>query len=373
MTIRATIQKLLNHLSIWSKNSINEAQTSQVMVLPILQALEFDIWNPFEVVAEDHSGGGMGGYCPDFVVRIDTETRFIVEVKALNKEFTPNDRTQAVNYVNALGRRWAVLTNGRLWHFYDNKVLQPAAEKLVLTVDVQDERAPNYLQKLLARAFWSGSDAEERLEELLKEVAEDIRKRQNLGAIEKKLRQELEEGFTHDKKGLKKAIELTLEPNERELAEEEFPVLCQRILALPATNGSETPVFDLIHEGIKRTVPRTRKSKASNLEAWIGDEKLPAVNWRDITAGLVESLILQGKVHELAKRKYIFPSMGERLRSSGEPYPPNSYRPLSNGQYVFLHMGAEGHQRRCKQLLHLLEAPKGIIRVRYEDDTVKLP
>jgi hypothetical protein len=43
--------------------------------------------------------------------------------------------------VNAVGRRWAVLTNGKAWHFYDNQVPKPAAEKLELTIELKDARA----------------------------------------------------------------------------------------------------------------------------------------------------------------------------------------------------------------------------------------
>ena len=61
-------------------------------------------------MAQLHSGGGGGAYAPDFAVHLHS-TYFVVEVKALDKDFSPNDRMQPVNYVNALGRRWAVLTH----------------------------------------------------------------------------------------------------------------------------------------------------------------------------------------------------------------------------------------------------------------------
>ena len=68
-----------------------------------------------------------------------------------------------MNYVNALGRRWAVLTNGKAWHFYDNQVPKPAAEKLELTVELRDARAAGYLERLLSRRVWDANDAEQAL------------------------------------------------------------------------------------------------------------------------------------------------------------------------------------------------------------------
>jgi predicted type IV restriction endonuclease len=73
----------------WGSLGLNEAQTSQVVVLPILQALGFYIWNPSEVAAQIHSGGGNATHAPDFIVRLDNSICFIVEVKALNKDFRP--------------------------------------------------------------------------------------------------------------------------------------------------------------------------------------------------------------------------------------------------------------------------------------------
>ena len=126
MTLENTLETLSKGLAEWSHKGLNEAQTSQVIVLQIFQALGYDIWNPFEVVAQLHSGGGGGAYAPDFAVHLP-HTYFVVEVKALDKDFSPTDRMQPVNYVNALGRRWAVLTNGKVWNFYDNRIDKPAA------------------------------------------------------------------------------------------------------------------------------------------------------------------------------------------------------------------------------------------------------
>ena len=60
MTLENTLETLSRGLPEWSRKGLNEAQTSQVTVLQIFQALGYDIWNPFEVVAQLHSGGGGG-------------------------------------------------------------------------------------------------------------------------------------------------------------------------------------------------------------------------------------------------------------------------------------------------------------------------
>ena len=375
MALADTLQHLAEQLSYWSKSGISEAQTSQVIILPILQALSYDIWNPHEIVAEDSSGGGAGGYRPDFTIKLEGEVKFIIEVKALNKDFTDNDRTQAVNYINALGRRWAILSNGRSWHFFDNNVSQkPAYDRLVLTVDIQDDKASSYLEKLLERSFWVSGGAEENLVGTAKEVSEDIRKRLKLGEIEQKLAKELSDGFTRDEKGLRRAIQLTLEPNERALAENSIRHLAYKLLGIssveekvPTSNST-----DLIRQGIQVTAPVARQSKTFDFEVEIDGVRLPARNWRDLTSGLVEALLRLNKIDGLYG-KYIYSSMSERVTDTGKPYPPSAYRRLSSGAYLYVHFSADGHQRLCKQLLQRMAVTQGALNIRFGNQRIRLP
>lgn len=53
MSLKNALTEILTHLSNWEKQGINEAQTRQVIILRILQQLGFNIWHPFEVIAEE--------------------------------------------------------------------------------------------------------------------------------------------------------------------------------------------------------------------------------------------------------------------------------------------------------------------------------
>ena len=131
MTLEHTLSDITRHLNDWQVSGINEAQTAQAIVLRILHALGYDIWNPFEVVPE---ASGNGGYRPDYTIQLDGDIRFIIEVKALGKTLSDADKeqTQAVNYINVQGKRWAILTNGREWLFFDNHRPVEIAQKRVL-------------------------------------------------------------------------------------------------------------------------------------------------------------------------------------------------------------------------------------------------
>lgn len=388
MSLAEAVSRLAQHLSDWSSVGLNEAQTSQVVVLPVLQALGYDIWNPFEVAAQNHSGGGNAAYAPDFTVKPTDRTCFVVEVKALNKEFSPNDTTQAVNYVNALGRRWAILTNGKAWHFYDNQVPKPAAEKLELTVELRDPRAANYLERLLSRSVWVADNAEHALAAEVRAVSAEIRRHLELSEIEKKLRRELRAGFTADEKGLTRAVQLTLEPNERELAEESFTELTKRLLGVdppvpvkpPKPEPEPKPqkveqedVFAAIIEGIRKTTPNQRGNRSSELQAWLGDTELEATSWRDINAGIVEAMLLLGCKKLVIDKGQIFPTNQSRAKSDGSLYPRHAYRQLSDETFLFLHYGANAHMRISRQMLKALEVPSRAMRVVYRGDTFDLP
>ena len=382
MSVENVLSRLAQSLLGWSKAGLNEAQTSQVIVLPTLQALGYDIWNPDEIAAQIHSGGGNAAYAPDFTVKLGGNVCFILEIKALNKEFSHNDTVQAVNYANALGRRWAVLTNGKAWHFYDNQVPKPAADKLVLTVELKDPRAAAYLERLLSRSVWSVENAESSLAGEVQATSAEIRRHLKLSEIETKLRGELREGFTKDEKGLKKALQLTLEPNERELAEASFTELAKHLLGIDAAPAEpdleptpEVPKDALaaIVEGMHKTASNQRGNRSSELRAWLGETELPATNWRDINSGIVEAMILLGRKKFVEDKGYIFPTNQSRAKRDGSLYPPHAYRQLSDGSFLFLHESANNHLQRSRRMLEELEVAPRTLRVVYRNDTFYLP
>ena len=383
MSVENVLSRLAQSLQGWSKAGLNEAQTSQVIVLPTLQALGYDIWNPDETAAQIHSGGGNAAYAPDFTVKLSGNVCFILEIKALNKEFSHNDTVQAVNYANALGRRWAVLTNGKAWHFYDNQVSKPAADKLVLTVELKDPRAAAYLERLLSRSVWSVENAESSLAGEVQATSAEIRRHLKLSEIETKLRGELREGFTKDEKGLKRALQLTLEPNERELAEKSFAELAEKLLGIdmtpvnlilkPEPEPIKQDAVSAIIEGMYKTTPNQRGNRSSELQAWLGETELPAANWRDINSGIVEAMILLGRKTFVEDKGYIFPTNQSRVKGNGELYPTSAYRQLSDGSFLFLNESALSHIQKSRRMLEELEVLPRTLRVVYRGDTFYLP
>lgn len=145
----------------WNGLNLNEATVRQVIVLRLLAAAGFNIWNPTEVVAEAHNptGGRV-----DLEIRIDEHPCFVLELKRLDASLNGKETVQAINYASAKGIRWAMTTNGRTWKLFDTNILNcPAIEKLVLEVRIKklmDDEVANRLFGLLSRRVWANRGTE---------------------------------------------------------------------------------------------------------------------------------------------------------------------------------------------------------------------
>lgn len=131
-----------------------EAVVRQAIVLRLLQAAGFDIWNPAEVVPEETNGSGNRA---DFLIRAGGGT-FPLEVKGMNASLQPAHYQQVVAYAANEGTRWALLTNGRVWVVLD-RMHNPAGtfldhEVLKLELAQEGETFADDLAALLDAETW---------------------------------------------------------------------------------------------------------------------------------------------------------------------------------------------------------------------------
>ena len=99
-----------------------EEATKQALVLPMLDALGYDIWNPAEVCPEfDADFATRRGAQPervDLAVLLGDEPRIFIEVKSVDTKLD-NHHGQLSRYFNAVPTvSLAVLTNGREYRFF---------------------------------------------------------------------------------------------------------------------------------------------------------------------------------------------------------------------------------------------------------------
>lgn len=122
------------------KDQINtEEATKNAFVMPFIQILGYDIFNPTEVIPEHICDiGTKKGEKVDYVIRKNDEPILIFECKHW-KENADAHNSQLHRYYHVSKARFGVLTNGTVYNFYTD-LEQPNImdEKPFLTIDIED-------------------------------------------------------------------------------------------------------------------------------------------------------------------------------------------------------------------------------------------
>lgn len=122
------------------KDQINtEEATKNAFVMPFIQILGYDIFNPTEVVPEHICDiGTKKGEKVDYVIRKNDEPILIFECKHW-KENASAHNSQLHRYYHVSKARFGVLTNGTIYNFYaDLEKPNIMDEKPFLTIDIED-------------------------------------------------------------------------------------------------------------------------------------------------------------------------------------------------------------------------------------------
>jgi predicted type IV restriction endonuclease len=104
----------------------NESSTCDWVILPLLWAAGYARRDIVSRVADND------GKFPDYtLLPNDLEHTWYLEAKAWSVSLEDKHAHQSLNYANQNGKRWVVLTNGRVWRLYDNRVQGLTSDKLV--------------------------------------------------------------------------------------------------------------------------------------------------------------------------------------------------------------------------------------------------
>lgn len=116
-----------------------EEATKNAFVMPFIQILGYDIFNPTEVIPEHICDiGTKKGEKVDYVIRKNNEPILIFECKHW-KENADAHNSQLHRYYHVSKARFGVLTNGTIYNFYaDLEKPNIMDEKPFLTIDLED-------------------------------------------------------------------------------------------------------------------------------------------------------------------------------------------------------------------------------------------
>lgn len=128
LAIRALVERLRQVDAAGMARQYNEARTVNEFVLPLFEALGWDIHNrtsSHEVLPEQSAAAGRA----DWTLSIRGIARVLVEAKSLSTNLSsPQYARQAINYSYSRGVTWAVLTNFRELHVYNAEWALPDPE-----------------------------------------------------------------------------------------------------------------------------------------------------------------------------------------------------------------------------------------------------
>ena len=97
----------------------NEEATKTALVLPVLAALGWDVFDPNEVQPEYKLEiEGREREAVDYALKLKGRIVAIIECKAAHHDLAAVHETQLRNYYSAVGARLGILTNGIEWRFF---------------------------------------------------------------------------------------------------------------------------------------------------------------------------------------------------------------------------------------------------------------
>jgi hypothetical protein len=97
---------------------LTEEATKNALILPFIQALGYDVFNPSEVIPEFTSDIGIKkGEKVDYAIMQKEKMIMLIECKGVNDNLSSHD-TQLIRYFHTSDAKFAILTNGQIFKFY---------------------------------------------------------------------------------------------------------------------------------------------------------------------------------------------------------------------------------------------------------------
>lgn len=139
MELKLKLEQLHQRVSGLKAQINTEEATKNAFVLPFIQILGYDIFNPTEVVPEHICDiGTKKGEKVDYVILKNDEPILIIECKHW-KENADAHNSQLHRYYHVSKARFGVLTNGIIYNFYaDLEKPNIMDEKPFLTINMED-------------------------------------------------------------------------------------------------------------------------------------------------------------------------------------------------------------------------------------------
>lgn len=139
MDFKDSIKQLSDRVIKLKDNILTEEATKNAFIMPFINALGYDVFNPLEVVPEMTCDIAMKkGEKIDYAITKDGEPILLIECKHWAQDLNLHDN-QLIRYFNVSKAKFGLLTNGIIYRFYTD-LMEPNKmdEKPFLEVDITD-------------------------------------------------------------------------------------------------------------------------------------------------------------------------------------------------------------------------------------------
>lgn len=119
MELQTQLEALSEKANTHREVLLTEEAAKTALVMPFLQALGYDVFNPNEVVPEFTCDvGTKKGEKVDYAIRIDGGIKMLIECKPCSQELSIKHASQLYRYFGVTDAKFAILTNGARYKFY---------------------------------------------------------------------------------------------------------------------------------------------------------------------------------------------------------------------------------------------------------------
>jgi hypothetical protein len=121
MDLAARLSELQKRVEQHKEVLLTEEAAKTALVMPFIQALGYDVFNPSEVVPEFTADvGTKKGEKVDYAIIADGKVSILIECKPASVQLDVNHASQLFRYFSCTDARLAVLTNGVIYDFYSD-------------------------------------------------------------------------------------------------------------------------------------------------------------------------------------------------------------------------------------------------------------
>ena len=118
MDFKDSIRQISERIESLKDNLLTEEATKTALIMPFINALGYDVFNPLEVLPEMCCDiGTKKGEKIDYAIMKDGEPVILIECKHWAQDLNLHDN-QLLRYFNVSKAKFGVLTNGITYRFY---------------------------------------------------------------------------------------------------------------------------------------------------------------------------------------------------------------------------------------------------------------